>query len=252
MIIAVASNRKLEDGLKKQADEKKLQLIDVGSIIKATNNSNKEKAAKTICEQFDKLLPGELVLCMLPSLPKTLFDELVLSSQLPTLAEGANLTSFLLQNGHPHLSVLPSGQTPVAQDMGSPLEAIKAEAFSYKLGINEREQKFLESLKELVEKGDYEQALHEIKVLNKRDFKQLAFLWRTPDQDPFLGLEQLTIGTLLKKGSALGEAGKQTLMSAIDPSPQAFGQYTHQAMNADSPTVRHFKLQQMHVNRQGE
>ena len=67
---------------------------------------------------------GQLLLCLMPSLPRQSFNKLVQSSRLPVLSEGANLTTTLLQNGQPHLSVLPYGQTPVAQDMGDPLERL--------------------------------------------------------------------------------------------------------------------------------
>ena len=132
----------------------KLPLIDLGAIVSAPD---REGVARAVQERIDNLPLGDPAICILPSLPKHQFDDLVLSSRLPVLTEGANLTSFLLEHGRPHLSprlsVLPTGQTPVAQDMGDPLEAIKAEAFSVKLGIDKHEKKFMAGLKSLVEKG---------------------------------------------------------------------------------------------------
>ncbi|WP_067520434.1 ankyrin repeat domain-containing protein [Endozoicomonas ascidiicola] len=251
-IIAVASNVILEASLKQYAEGNQLTLIDLGAIVRASD----DQAAATeqaMTEQINQLSPGKPAICILPSLPKHKFDELVLSSRLPTLAEGANLTSFLLQHGRPHLSVLPSGDTPVAQDMGDPFEAMKAEAFSYKLVINENEREVLEWLTSLVKDGkdiSYRTAIVKIAGLDKQEVPNLAFLWKQPQQSTFLELEQLTVMKLLKKGYAgkLGETGRKALLSILDPSPQAFEQYTRDAMNKDSATARHFELQKMHVN----
>ena len=252
-IIAVSSNVRLEGWLPEFVGSMKLPLIDLGAITRA-NVNDKEGVACALQDEIDNLPPGRLAICILPSLPKPQFESLVLSSRLPALVEGANLTSFLLQHGRPHLSLLPSGETPVAQDMGDPLESIKAEAFSWKLGIDKQERKFLARLTLLLEKGHsgaYQRVLRQIDRLDKKEFPGLAFLCQASEKDSFLDLEQLSIRKLLEKGSkqdALGEAGRKALLAALDPSPQAFMQFVGDAMNEESPTAMHFKLQQMHLD----
>ena len=193
---------------------------------------------------------SEIVLGVMPSLPQTIFDKLVRYSNLPTLTEGANLTSFLLQNGQPHLSLLPSGKTPVAQDMGYPLEALKAQAFSYKLAISkeEKENNKLEKLLELVKENKYQEALLFVKEIKESSgVGKLDFLWRTPKQADSQ-LKSVTIMSLLEKGENMGSIEKEALISAIDPSDAARANYIESCQDEDSPTTDHFKLQQMHVN----
>ena len=249
-IIAVASNILLEHPLQALAKRMGLPVIDLVALTRADALGQK-RIARAGQELIVSLLPGEPAICILPNLPKNQFDELVLSCRLPVLVEGANLTSFLLEHGRPHLSLLPTGQTPVAQDMGDPLEAIKAEAFSSKLSMDEQSLRFLLSLKSLLEREGakvYQEALQRIDVMDKKE--ALAFLWRDRRKDTFLGLKLLSIRTLLERGSikgTLGEAGRKALMSALDPSLQGFMQYIREAMDEASPTATHFKLQQMHL-----
>ena len=249
-IIAVASNIRLEDSLPAFARNMALPLIDLKAVALASA-ADREEFAGTVQVQIDNLPPGTPALCILPGLPKHQFDDLVLSSRLPVLTEGANMTSFLLEHGRPHLSLLPTGQTPVAQDMGDPLEAIKAEAFSSKLSMDEDSLKYLASLKRLLERQGsraYQEALRRIDVIDKKE--ALAFVWRAKSKDTFLGLQQLSIRALLEQGrinGTLGEAGRKALMSALDPSVQGFMQYIREAMDEASPTATHFKLQQMHL-----
>ena len=243
VILAVASNNVLKEDLHKLSKEKNIKLIDLAAI----------KGVEDIQTQIQGLKPGEQAVCILPSLPKAQFNELVLSSQLPTLAEGANLTSFLLENGHPHLSVLPSGKTPIASDMGDPLEAIKAEAFSYKLGMSDEERQLLEQFTALAKENKcvpYGKLLEKIDDIDQKKHPHLAFLCKKASTDTFLKTKELPIRELIEKGynSSLGETGRQTLLAALDPSPEAFQQYVRAAMDKKSPTTHHFQLQQMHVN----
>ena len=245
-LIAVASNTILRAELEALSKKKNLKLIDLSDVTNASE-------AEDIQKRIQALEPEEQAVCVLPSLPKAQFDKLVLSSRLPTLTEGANLTSFLLENGRPHLSVLPSGNTPVAQDMGDPFEAIKAKAFSYKLVMNEMGRKTLSDLKALVRENTregYQKALKEISAVHTRYNILLDFLQDTAGEDNFLHVKQLTIKQLLEKGatSGLGEIGRKALLSALDPSPEAFQQYIRDAVDEDSATAHHFKLQQRHVN----
>ena len=242
-LIAVASNANLRAELKALTKRKHLALIDLSDVTEAED----------IQKRIQALKPDEQAVCILPSLPKVQFDKLVLSSRLPTLTEGANLTSFLLENGRPHLSVLPSGNTLVAQDMGDPLEAIKAKAFSYKLGLDQRDRKTLSNLTALVRentKEGYQEALDKIGFVSGDKELPLDFLQNTAEEDNFLHVKQLTIKQLLEKGatSGLGETGRKALLSALDPSLEAFQQYVRDAVDEDSATAHHFKLQQRHVN----
>ena len=242
-LLAVAANTNLRAELEALVQEKNLMLIDLSNVTEAVD----------IQRRIQALEPDEQAVCVLPSLPKAQFDKLVLSSRLPTLTEGANLTSFLLENGHPHLSVLPSGNTLVAQDMGDPFEAIKAKAFSYKLGMNERGRETLSDLTALVRENTregYQKALDKIGFVSGDKELPLDFLQNTAEEDNFLHVKLLTIKQLLEKGatSGLGETGRKVLLSALDPSPEAFQQYIRDAVDEDSATAHHFKLQQRHVN----
>jgi ankyrin repeat protein len=212
--------------------------------VKVVNFSNKNDI-----DGFIPLKSDDIVLGIMPSLPQPVFNKMVSHSNLPTLAEGANLTSFLLQNGHPHLSLLPSGQTPVAQNMGYPLEALKAQAFSYKLVISKEgeEKNKLEKLLELVKKNKYQEALSFVKEIKEGNLlDHLIFLWKTP-QPSDLQLKSVTIMSLLEKGESLGSIEKEALISAIDPSDEALANYIESCLDEDSPTTDHFQLQQMHV-----
>ena len=212
------------------AEQWHIKLIDCDAV----NNT------ATLFEELDELLPGQAALCNLTSLPKAHFDQLVRSSNLPTLTEGANLTSFLLQNGHPYLSVLPGGDTPIPQDAGDPLEAMKLDAFSYKLAIDDDESQFLATLHKLVVAEAYEQALKKIDTFAPGG--NLNFLQHTA------GPCQTTVRTLLVKGGDLGHVGRQALLSAIDPTPEALMRYINSTLNKESATAHHFKLKQRHVN----
>ncbi|MDB2384820.1 ankyrin repeat domain-containing protein, partial [Endozoicomonas sp.] len=54
-----------------------------------------EIKSENACQELDQLKPNDIALLEMPSLPKPVFEQLVNCSNLPTLAEGANLTSWL-------------------------------------------------------------------------------------------------------------------------------------------------------------
>lgn len=195
---------------------------------------------------------GQLLLCLMPSVPRQSFNKLVQSSRFPVLSEGANLTTTLLQNGQPHLSLLPYGQTPVAQDMGVPLEALKAMAFSCKLQIekNGAEIEVLKKLSDLARKGGYAEALSYTDKIKTKDVENgpLCFVWNDPQPSP-LQLRPVTIMSLLQKGAKLGSIEKKALLEALDPSDKALADYINSCLDKDSITTHHFRLQQMHVNK---
>ena len=157
------------------------------------------------------------------------------SSNLPTLVEGANLTSFLLQAGNPYLSVF--RDTPIPQDVGDPLEAMKLEAFSYKLAIDDEESQFRETLKEMVMQGACEQARKKTDSFNPAG--NLIFLQHSMVQ------LQPTVRRLMTQGE---DPGKEALLAAIDPTPDALMRYILNTMNEESPTSHYFRLKQRHAN----
>ena len=87
----------------------------------------------------------------------------------------------------------------------------------------------------------YQKAFEEISYIFKNEKSPLAFLWNTAEEDNFLHVKQLTIKQLLEKGatSGLGETGRKALLSALDPSPEAFQQYIRDAVDEDSATAHH-------------
>ncbi|WP_257284035.1 ankyrin repeat domain-containing protein [Endozoicomonas sp. SESOKO1] len=195
---------------------------------------------------------GQRFLCLMPSLPRQSFNKLVQCSWFPVLCEGANLTTTLLQNGQPHLSLLPNGTTPVAQDMGGPLEALKALAFSYKLRMEKSgvDIEALKILSNLVRESRYTEALSFINRIKTLDFESGAmdFVWADPQPSP-LKLRSVTIMSLLQKGKKLGSIEKKALLCALNPSDIAWANYINSCMDNDSITTQHFRLQQMHVNK---
>jgi hypothetical protein len=244
--------------VKKTGDDRPVIIIgtanslDSGTLKKVVETTGAKIVDFSNDNAIRGLIPlksGEFILGIMPNLPQPAFNKLVRHSNLPTLAEGANLTSFLLQNGHAHLSLLPSGNTPVAQDMGYPLEALKAQAFSYKLiiGKDKKDKNKLEKLLELVKENKYQEALSFIKeIKDSLDTRGHDFLWKTPKLTG-LQLKSVTIISLLEKGENMGSIEKEALISAIDPSNEARANYIASCLEEDSPTNDHFKLQQMHV-----
>ncbi|OED49675.1 hypothetical protein ACH42_01745 [Endozoicomonas sp. (ex Bugula neritina AB1)] len=221
--------------LKSVAERSSIKVID-------TNLQDSEK-------QLRALGAKECVVCIMPSLHKSLFQKLVINSHFPRLSEGANLTSFLLQTGQPHLSVLPIGNTPVAQNMGDPLEALKARAFSYKLSINMSEVKQLNEILKHMKSGDYEKAINNIVNIKEKNIPSLEFLWLEGEKNKSTQLSQLSILGLLSKKRSMGSIEKDAILSAINPSKEALVEYLNDCMDIDSKTSHHFALQELHVNR---
>lgn len=197
---------------------------------------------------LDALGSEEVAVCLIPSLPQPVFHEMIHTSNLPALSEGANLTSLLLESGRPHLSLLPEWFTPVAYDMGNPLEAIKAEAFACKLRIGKGEidssssNTFLEQLHKYVTSEQYDEAMLMISDADQDTREILPFLYRNSVP---------SINSLLSKGVAgkLGDFGKQALLSAFDTSDQAWQEYLAASMDKESSVHDHFQLQKMHVTK---
>ncbi|CAM3513299.1 ankyrin repeat domain-containing protein [Parendozoicomonas haliclonae] len=186
-------------------------------------------------------------LCLLPELPKPVFQHLIGNSDLPTLTEGANTTSHLLETGHTYLSLLPEGQTPIPQEIGYPLEALKAEAFSYKLSMSDIARECLEEAHQLAVSGDYAGAQ---RVLEHNSMLPPLFSSNSQQSaHDANGLNKPTIAGLLKKGAAgrLGEIEAQALLAALDVSTQATSQYIDSCLDNDSPTKNHYQMLQQHV-----
>ena len=211
-----------------------------------------EPTQENLKESLDALISsGRTGICMLPDMPKPVFEHLIHSSDLPALVEGANTTSHLLETGHPYLSVLPSGKTPVPYEMGYPLEALKAEAFSYKLRAQPQDIKRLALLKNMVEQGKFTDALKNIEAdIGKVDAQiAMSYIYTPVDAIDDSGQKKVTIQGLLKKGEEqrLGELEKQALISALDPSQETLAGYIDECLDPESVTAHHHALQQMHI-----
>ncbi|WP_422448111.1 MULTISPECIES: hypothetical protein [unclassified Endozoicomonas] len=185
-----------------------------------------------------------VAICLLPDLPKPVFHHLITASDLPVLTEGANTTSFLLQTGHPYLSTLPDGETPIPQDMGYPLEALKIEALSYKLRINETEQQLLQEVYSLICHGHYQEAMDYLDD-HKTALADLRFI----NDQQHQAISAVTVRSLLKKGvqKRLGTLERVALLAATNPSVDALVEYIHDCLDGSSVVAHHFALQRMHV-----
>ncbi len=193
---------------------------------------------------------GRTGLVILPDLPKPVFEHVIRSSDLPALVEGANTTSHLLETGHAYLSVLPDGFTPVPYEMGYPLEALKTEAFSYKLKISPKAAEKLAELKGMVERGEFTEAATYLKADESMGLrKEMRYLLEPADAKDDQGRRKITAMGLLEKGSqqGLGELETAALISVLDASPKALANYIDDSLNPESATTHHRQLQQMHI-----
>ena len=139
----------------------------------------------------------------MPSLPKPVFNHLLQITNIPALVEGANLTTTLLENGKPYLSVRPQDVTCIPQDMGDPLEAMKAKAFSYKLALGQRESLIMMGLYKKLENDNYHACHADIQCLKDQDrnaFNALSFLWPAQPSESFLNLKSINAMSLIGKG----------------------------------------------------
>ena len=84
-------------------------------------------------DTLDSQALKECSLCMIPNLPAPVFNWLASSANCTSLVEGANLTSFFLENGCSFLNLFPDFTTGVSYDLGDILEAMKQHALSFKL-----------------------------------------------------------------------------------------------------------------------
>lgn len=210
---------------------KKLTIID-----------SESEEVGALLDQFSQ--NGAVAICLLPTLPKPVFQYLLTVSDLPVLTEGANTTSFLLQSGHPYLSLLPNGETPIPRDAGYPLEALKIEALSYKLRMNEEEQDLLEKAHSLIFHRHYQEAKDYLDD-HKEALADLRFI-----NDPqHQVLSAVSVRSLLEKGvqKRLGKIEAMALLSAINPSVDTLVEYIDDCFNHSSIVVNHFALQRMHV-----
>ncbi len=214
----------------------------------------------TAKHQLNRLTNSNVFLAKMPNLPRATFDMLVNTSNYPVLSEGANLTSYLLQTGHPYLSVLPVGNTSIPQNIGDALEGMKANALSYKL-LNTENDPNTRKLEELCQKIDSEhfaEALTMVEDIRESgNYCNLTFLWDTPaasDRPKVVPL--VTVATLLKKFKMLKEDGKaparpalNALKAAVDPTLNCYVDFLNNCQDHSSATVYHAKLMQRHTCR---
>ena len=192
---------------------------------------------------------GTVTICLIPDLPKPVFHHLIDTSDLPALAEGANITSYLLETGHPYLSVLPDGRTPVPCEMGYPLEALKSAALSHIIGLTPEQINLLERLHTFVQGEKFDEALHYLQ-LNREALASLPYLHAPSSPLDDMGLNKVTVVGLLRKAAdgRLGVIEKQALLAATDPALKAISAYTEACLDENSITRDHFSLQKQHVN----
>lgn len=228
MISKSSENSKLPDSV---GMAKKLMIID-----------SESEEVGVLLDQFSQ--NKAVAICLLPVLPKPVFQYLLTVSDLPVLTEGANTTSFLLQTGHPYLSLLPNGETPIPRDVGYPLEALKIEALSYKLRMNEEEQDLLEKAHSLIFHGHYQQAKDYLD-----DHKEALAGLRFINDPQHQVLSTVSVSSLLEKGvqKRLGKIEAMALLSAINPSVDTLAEYIDDCFDHSSVVVNHFALQRMHV-----
>ena len=219
-----------------------------------------DMAQQSAINQLGQLGGGEVFIAKMPSLPRATFNRLINSSDYPTLSEGANLTSFLLQTGHPYLSVLPAGNTAIPHNIGDALEAMKSNALSYKLRIlsNDPDKDKLEEIWQKIHAKNYAEALTEIEDLKESgDHCNLTFLWDTPagDNRP---VAPTTVATLLQKFNALRKDGKEpshpaleAVKAAVDPTLNCYVDFLNNCRDRHSTTVSHARLMQQHTRQPG-
>ena len=210
--------------------------------------------------QLDQLDDGEVFIARMPSLPQATFNRLINSSDYPTLSEGANLTSFLLQTGHPYLSVLPAGNTAIPENIGDALEAMKAKALSYKLRIlsNDPDKIKLEEIWQKIHAKHYAQALTIIEELKESmDYYNLTFLWDRPADDN-RPVASPTVATLLQQFDALSKDGEEpslpsleAVKAAVDPTLNCYVDFLNSCRDQRSTTVNHARLMQQHTRQPG-
>lgn len=211
-------------------------------------------------DQLDQLGDGEVFIAKMPSLPRATFNRLINSSDYPTLSEGANLTSFLLQTGHPYLSVLPAGNTAIPQNIGDALEAMKSKALSYKLRIlsNDPDKIKLEEIWQKIHAKNYAEALTIIEELKaSKDYYNLTFLWDRPADDN-RPVASTTVATLLQQFDALSKDGEEpslptleAVKAAVDPTLNCYVDFLNSCRDQRSTTVNHARLMQQHTCQPG-
>ena len=189
-----------------------------------------------------------IAVCLIPDLPKPVFQHLISTTDLPALVEGANTTSYVLETGHPYLSVLPDGLTPIPYEMGYPLEALKAEAFSHKIGLTRLGIELLTPLHTQVKEEKFGEALSYLEK-NRKTLAPLLYLYTSEQSKDGLALQKVTVAGLLRKGreGKLGEIEKRALLAAVDPESQAISTYIQECMKEGSITKDHFAMQKKHM-----
>ena len=211
------------------------------------NLGNKE-TQKWLDNVQNKDKNSAITVCLIPDLPKSVFQHLISTTDLPALVEGANTTSHVLETGHPYLSVLPDGPTPIPYEMGYPLEALKAEAFSHKIRLTPLGIELLTPLHKQVKEEKFGEALNYLEQ-NRETLAPLLYLYASEQSKDGLALQKVTVAGLLRKGQEgkLGEIEKQALLAAVDPDEQAIGTYIQECMKEDSITKDHFAMQKEHM-----
>ena len=223
--------------------------IDIDLILYDTPqaifvNINAPHAVEDINEAIAE---KKLILVVHSPLPKKIFNFLTLNSSLPMLTEGANTTSFLLQNGLPYLSILPNGGTKVPSNLGDNLQSFLVECLSYKLMLEPKDLARLHSLYSLAKEKNLVVARNIIDLWIKKARKlqikdNLSFLWHKPIT------EKITAYDLISKEDKLGDVGYEVLLQALNYDIEAICNYIYKVINPNTKEHNHFKLMAYSIN----
>ncbi len=132
--------------------------------------------------------------------------------------------------------------------MGYPLEALKAEAMSYKLAMTQADYWRLYFIHEFIEGGEYADAEEYIekKIYQLNDMR---FLIKKTDTGQTKFLKEINFRSLLSKAinGSIGDLEKEALLSASNPETSEFIHYINQTLDEKSPTHNHYTMQQVHL-----
>jgi hypothetical protein len=177
-------------------------------------------------------------------LPKQVFQFLIKNANLPMLTEGANTTSYLLQEGMPYLSLLPDYTTHVPYSMGDPLQSFLIESLSYKLVMSSYFKMQLKTLHSLVEQKQYIAAKDFIESLILQDKKHphaLSYLWKAPTDDSITAAK-ITAYKLITKGEKLSPNAYNILLQALTDNLDSIALYIKQITTKGTQEKHHVEM----------
>jgi hypothetical protein len=178
------------------------------------------------------------------SLPKQVFQFLIKNTNLPMLTEGANTTSYLLQEGISYLSILPNDKTKIPYNIGDPLQSFLIEALSYKLVMNSHSKAQLKTIHNLVEQKQYTVAkdfIDDLILQNKNHPNTLSYLWKTSKDDP-IKETKITAYKLITKGEKLSTNAYDILLQALTDNLDSIAVYIKQITTKGTQEKHHIEM----------